>query len=152
MANSLVSTVSVIDLNKQKVIATLPVERTPVGMAMGKRGARIYAANRGAGSISVIDQASGKEWARVAVGEAPGDLAVEEQTSTIFTSNAGSNTVSVFRDHLQSKPRQLPKTVKHPLVGQPVPPFALPDMVTGQVRSSAEWQGKPYIINMFASW
>ncbi len=100
----------------------------------------------------MIDPASGQEWARVPVGAAPGDLAVDEQTSTIFTSNAGSNTVSVFQDHLQSKPKTLPKTTRHPLVGQPVPPFRLPDMVTGQERSSAEWHGKPYIINMFASW
>jgi YVTN family beta-propeller protein len=152
VANSLVSTVSVVDLNKQKVVATIPVERAPVGMASGKGGSHIYAANRGAGSVSVIDRASGKEWARVPVGEAPGDLASDEQSSTLFVSNAGSNSVSVFRDQLEGKPKELPRTAKHPLVGQPVPPFQLPDMNTGQVRSSAEWQGKPYIINMFASW
>ena len=100
----------------------------------------------------MIDQATGKEWARVPVGEAPGDLAVDQQTNTLFVSNAGSNSVTVFRDNLEEKPKDLPKTAKHPLIGQPVPPFALPDMTTGEIRTNAEWQGKPYIINMFASW
>jgi YVTN family beta-propeller protein len=152
VANSLVSTVSVIDLDKQKVLATIPVERAPVGMALGRGGDHIYAANRGVGKVSVIDRASGKEWARVPVGDAPGDLAVDPQTDTVYVSNAGSNSVSVFRDNLQSKPKELPKTTKHPLVGQPLPPFRFPDMNTGEERSSAEWQGKNYIINMFASW
>ena len=57
---------------------TLTVERAPVGMGLGRRGDRIYAANRGTGRVSVIDRQSGREWARVPVGKAPGDLAVDQ--------------------------------------------------------------------------
>jgi len=38
------------------------------------------------------------------------------------------------------------------LVGKPLPPFRLPDMVDGRERTSGEWQGKNYILNFFASW
>jgi len=37
-------------------------------------------------------------------------------------------------------------------VGQPLPSFQLPDMVDGRARTSAEWRGKSYILNFFASW
>ena len=49
IANSLVSTVAVVDLDQQEVVDTLTVERAPVGMGLGRRGDRIYAANRGTG-------------------------------------------------------------------------------------------------------
>jgi YVTN family beta-propeller protein len=121
-------------------------------MALGSTGDRIYAGNRGTGQVSVIDRASGREWARVPVGTAPGDLAVDPTSSTVYVSNAGSSTVSVFRDQLAGPPAELPADRRHPLVGQPLPPFSLPDMVDGRVRTTAEWAGKKYILNFFASW
>jgi YVTN family beta-propeller protein len=152
VANSLVSTLSVIDLEQEKVVHTIPVERAPIGVALGHRGDRLYAANRGAGSVSVIDRQNGKEWARVTVGTAPGDLAFDRKTSRIFVSDAGASTISVFADRLEGRPTKLPKEGRHPLVGLPLPEFRLPDMTSGQERTSGEWRGKPYILNFFASW
>jgi YVTN family beta-propeller protein len=121
-------------------------------MALGPTGDRIYAANRGTGQVSVIDRESGREWARVPVGKAPGDLAVDPTTATVYVSDAGTSTVSVFQDRLAGRPAELPADGRHPLVGQPLPPFSLPDMVDGRIRTSSEWGGKKYILNFFASW
>ena len=120
------STVSVVDLDRQEVVDTLTVERAPVGMGLGRRGDRIYAANRGTGRVSVIDRASGREWARVPVGKAPGDLAVDQTTGTVYVSDAGTSTVSVFQDRLEGQPAELPSDWRHPLIGKPLPAFSLP--------------------------
>jgi YVTN family beta-propeller protein len=152
IANSLVSTVAVVDLDRQEVVDTLTVERAPVGMGLGRGGDRIYAANRGTGRVSVIDRASGREWARVPVGKAPGDLAVDQDSGTVYVSDAGTSTVSVFQDRLEGQPAELPSDWRHPLIGKPLPAFSLPDMVTGRPRTSEEYRGKKYILNFFASW
>jgi peroxiredoxin len=41
---------------------------------------------------------------------------------------------------------------RHPLIGAPLPDFQLPDMRTGRLRTKAEFIGKRYILNFFASW
>jgi YVTN family beta-propeller protein len=144
--------VAVVDLDRQEVVETLTVERAPVGMGLGRRGERIYAANRGTGRVSVIDRASGREWARVPVGKAPGDLAVDQATGTVYVSDAGTSTVTIFQDRLEGRPAELPSEWRHPLIGKPLPAFSLPDMVTGRPRTSEEFRGKKYILNFFASW
>lgn len=46
-----------------------------------------------------------------------------------------------------------PREVKSPLVGKPAPAFSLPVFGDDQRRfGSAELAGKPYLINVFASW
>jgi hypothetical protein len=70
----------------------------------------------------------------------------------VYVSDAGTSTVSVFQDRLDGEPAELPKDWRHPLVGKPIPPFSLPDMVTGKPRTSEEYRGKKYILNFFASW
>jgi YVTN family beta-propeller protein len=147
-----VSTVAVVDLDRQEVVDTLTVERAPVGMGLGRQGERIYAANRGTGCVSVIDRRSGREWARVPVGKAPGDLAVDQQSGTVYVSDAGTSTVSVFQDRLEGEPAELPSDWRHPLIGKPLPPFTLPDMADGRPRTAEEFRGKKYILNFFASW
>jgi YVTN family beta-propeller protein len=144
--------VAVVDLERQEVVETVPVERAPVGMAITPSGDRIYAANRGAGKVSVIDRASREEWARVPVGKAPGDLALDPSTGTLYVSDAGTNTVSVFQDRLAERPAERPVADRHPLVGQPLPEFRLPDMVDGRERTSTEWRGKSYLLNFFSGW
>jgi hypothetical protein len=37
-------------------------------------------------------------------------------------------------------------------VGTRLPEFSLPDLRTGQLRSSREWSERKYILNFFASW
>ena len=87
-----------------------------------------------------------------AVGTGPGDLAIDPTTNTLYVSDAGTSTISVFQDRLEGKPKTLPKDQRHPLVGNPLPEFRLPDMVDGRERTSGEWRGKNYILNFFASW
>lgn len=45
------------------------------------------------------------------------------------------------------------KEVQSPLIGKPVPQVTLPDLhEPGRMRSTAELEGEPYIINVWGSW
>jgi YVTN family beta-propeller protein len=47
--------VSVIDLASHKVVATVPVGRSPAGVVASSRGGRVYVSNPDSKTISVID-------------------------------------------------------------------------------------------------
>lgn len=127
----------------------IPVERAPVGMCADPAGGRLYVCNRGAGTVSVLDTAAGRETHRITVGNAPGDCALDPVTDTLLVTNAGSGTLTfVHRPALPGPVRPL----VHPLVGRPLPGFALPDLRGGRLRTSREWAEKKYVINFFASW
>lgn len=50
---------------------------------------------------------------------------------------------------LQRDPRHVPS----PLIGKPAPAFALPNLADAQrVVRSQEWAGRPYVLNVWASW
>jgi YVTN family beta-propeller protein len=49
------NTVSVIDTDTNRVVATVPVGPVPYGVAVDPRGDRVYISNQGDGSVSVID-------------------------------------------------------------------------------------------------
>ena len=48
-------TVSVLDLQARKLLATIGVQRDPGVMVVSPKRPRLYVANRAAGSLSVID-------------------------------------------------------------------------------------------------
>jgi len=87
----------------------------------------------------------------VPVGKGPGGMDVDRESGRVFVANAGSNDVSVFDDHMREAPAHSPTEAQHPLVGKPLPPFALPDL-DGKQHTSAHYRGKYYILNFFSSW
>jgi YVTN family beta-propeller protein len=152
VANSFADTVTRINPVTSSVAATMKVGRTPVGAALAPSGDRLYVSNRGAGTVSVLGTADGAEWARIPVGDGPGGCTVDALTGHLLVANAGSASLTVVEDLLNEPPAVFPPEPKHELVGRPLPPFRLPDMRTGMVRTSREWAERKYILNFFASW
>jgi hypothetical protein len=92
------------------------------------------------------------EWARIPVGDGPGGCTVDPLTGQLLVTNAGSGSLTVVEDLLAERPSALAPTPPHKLLGRELPPFELPDMRSGVVRSSLEWADRKYILNFFASW
>jgi DNA-binding beta-propeller fold protein YncE len=123
-----------------------------VGLAVGPAGDRLYLGNRGDGSVSVLGL-DGLEWARIPVGAAPGGVTVHPgDPRLLLVANSGDSSVTVARDLLDGPPTAVARQASHPLVGQQLPGFSLPDLRSGVMRDSREWAEKKYILNFFASW
>jgi YVTN family beta-propeller protein len=152
VANSLVSTVSVVDLDSRRTVDTIPVQRAPIGVTIGPSGDRLYVANRGAGTISVIDLDARREWARVPVGPGPADAAVDEMTGTVWATNSGVDYLSFFEDRLMQDPGRVLEEEPFELIGKRLPPFQLPEFRSGERFSSEALRGKKFILNFFANW
>lgn len=88
--------VSVIDTERNSVVATLAVQRGPAAIAVDPAGQRAYVTNAGSGTVSVLDLVARRQVGTVQAGERPGDLAVAPDNRTLVVANAGSGTVSVF--------------------------------------------------------
>jgi YVTN family beta-propeller protein len=152
IADSLASEVSRIDTEHLSVAAELPVPNAPVGLTMGRRGDRIYVANRGDGSVSVLGL-DGKEWSRIPVGAAPGGVCEDPlHPGRLLVANAGSGTITVAEDLLDGPPTTPVAAERHPMVGKKMPSVSLPDLWTEQLRDLGEWAGRKYVVNVFASW
>ena len=123
-----------------------------MGLNVSPGGEPVYVGNRAEGTVSVIGAIDDREWGRLPVGEAPAGLAVDPTTNRLLVSNAGSATVSVLEDLLDGSSPVGPRSDEHPLVGQALPDFALPELRSGNLRHSREWSERKYILNFFASW
>ncbi len=75
-----------------------------------------------------------------------------ESNELLLVANTGSNTLTLVEDLLTGPPARPVPGGDHPLVGRPMPPFALRDFRTGEVRTATEWAERKYIVNFFASW
>jgi YVTN family beta-propeller protein len=152
VANSFADTVTAVNLETAVVTRTMKVDRTPVGAALAPAGDRLYVSNRGAGTVSVLGIDDGAEWARIPVGEGPGGCTVDHVTGHLLVANAGAGSLTVVEDLVAERAPALPPAPPHELVGRKLPPFELPDMRSGIVRTSLEWAERKYILNFFASW
>lgn len=128
VVNSVAGTVSRIDPDGT-VAGTLVAGRAPVGLAAAPSGDRFYVANRGEGSVSVVG-VDGSEWCRIPVGTAPGGVTVHPRRARhILVANAGSGSLTVAEDRRSGPADGAAHTATlHPLVGQPLPDFALPTL------------------------
>ena len=88
--------VSVIDIDRNVVVATIPVGVSPQGVAVNATGTRIYAANAGGNSVSVIHGASNSVVATLPVGVEPSGIAVNSAGTRVYVANAMSNNVTVI--------------------------------------------------------
>ena len=92
------STVSVIDLVRRTVAATVPVGLAPTGVAVAPNGARAYATNACGtgpacsypGTVSVIDTATNEVAGTIEVGSVPRGLAVTPDGKEVYVANASS--------------------------------------------------------------
>jgi hypothetical protein len=102
--------------------------------------------------VSALGTGDGFEWARIPVGDGPGGCVVDPLTGHLLVANAGAGSLTVVEDMLTERPAALSPEPRHELLGRQLPPFHLPDMRTGLVRTSREWAERKYILNFFASW
>jgi YVTN family beta-propeller protein len=140
--------VTVVDLDRLRPVGEIGVGREPVGLFCSLDGGCLYVGNRGEGTVSVVDTRARSELARLVVGEAPAGCVIDPRTGWLLVSNAGSNTLTVL-DPAAARPAT---AEAHPLVGRPLPPFALPALGDGRMHASREWSERLYILNFFASW
>ncbi len=90
VTNGVSGTVSVVSLQRRRVVATIPVGTEPRGCALTPNGRALYVANHTEGTVSIINTASRMEVGRVAVGPNPMAIAVtnngdgDDQDETVF--------------------------------------------------------------------
>ncbi len=97
IANEISNSVSVVDIQKHKVIGEIDVGQSPTGIAFDTYFNRIYVANAGSDTISIIDGVSRKVINTIEVDEVPTDIVIDQLNSLVFVVNSGSNSVTIIR-------------------------------------------------------
>jgi YVTN family beta-propeller protein len=101
VTNQISGTVSVVDLDQSRVLATIPVGSGPTGMAITPDQERIYVANIWSGDISVVSTAANAVIATIPLpswyGKAsPLGMAVTPDGQQLFVGNLSDGTVRVI--------------------------------------------------------
>lgn len=97
VANFKDNTVSVIDTEGGKVIATIPVAAGPHGMAITQDGGTVYVSGDGSSSLDVIDTAIDKVVKTINVGKTPNGVALTPDNKLLLVTVYDENRV-VFVD------------------------------------------------------
>jgi len=93
------STVSVVEVSNNSLVATIPVGRGPTGVAANPAGTRVYVANtsaEGNGSVSVIDTNTNTVIATIVLATSPLFIAVNQTGTRAYVTSEGDNTVSMI--------------------------------------------------------
>jgi len=88
--------VSVIDTDTNRVVATIPLHKLPYFIDVDAAGRRAYVANSGSNNVSVIDLDSRRELGVVGAGEQPGLARISPDMRSLVVTNRGSGSVSIF--------------------------------------------------------
>ncbi len=88
--------VSVIDTNANRVVATILVHKLPYFIDVDAAGERAYVANSGSNSVSVIDLPRRRVIGEVGAGEQPGVARISPDMRSLVVTNRGSGSVSIF--------------------------------------------------------
>jgi YVTN family beta-propeller protein len=110
--------VSVIDTNKNQVVATIGVHRQPYFISVDVEGRRAYVANAGSNTVSVIDLETRREIAVAGTGEEPGLAKIAPDMRSLVVTNRRSGSVSVF-------------------AVEPLPPVKAADTTAGATKTQA---------------
>ncbi|MES2808769.1 MAG: gliding motility-associated C-terminal domain-containing protein [Bacteroidota bacterium] len=90
------NTVSVISIAENRVVATIPVQNSPIGVAASTDGKRVYVVNSSPGSVSVINTATNTVIANVGVNGYSYGLCVSNDGSRVYAANYNQKTISVI--------------------------------------------------------
>jgi YVTN family beta-propeller protein len=88
--------ISVIDTQKNAVVATIPVHRRPYFLDVDPSGDIAYVANSGSNSVSIVDLTARREVGTVATGDGPGLARVAQDGKSLVVTNRGGNSVSIL--------------------------------------------------------
>lgn len=87
---------SVIDTDANRIVATIPVHKQPYFIDVDAAGHRAYVANSGSNTVSVIDLDQRREIGVAGTGEQPGLARISPDMRSLVVTNRGSGSVSVF--------------------------------------------------------
>ncbi|MFZ3090795.1 MAG: IPT/TIG domain-containing protein [Nitrospirota bacterium] len=96
VTNEKADSVSVIDLNTQKVLSTIPVGKAPKGVAIDKGLNIAVVSNSYDENISVLDLTAYQVIANIPVGKSPEGIAVNQLNHTALVANHKDETISVI--------------------------------------------------------
>jgi YVTN family beta-propeller protein len=88
--------VSVIDLASQKVVATVPVGRSPAGVAASSRAGRVFISNPDSKTISVIDMSTQQVVDTLLAGDGPVGIDVAPDGAHVFAADWYNDRLLVF--------------------------------------------------------
>ena len=97
--------VSVIDAERNAVVATIPVHHQPYFLDVDAEGDLAYVANSGSNSVSVIDLKTRQEIAVAGTGEGPGLARISPDGKSLVVTNRVGNSVSIFATDGRNLPR-----------------------------------------------
>ncbi|MDD4248563.1 MAG: PKD domain-containing protein, partial [Methanosarcina sp.] len=96
ITNAVSSSVSVIDIATNTVVATVPIESYPEGVAVSPTRKNVYITSPGSDTVSVIDTITNNVTATINVGWYPWGVAVTPDGKKVYVANQLSNDVSVI--------------------------------------------------------
>ena len=96
VTNSADNTVSVVDIVRRKVIATIATGAFPHGLRISPDGREIYVADVKANSVSVISVAAAKEVSRIPVGKGPVQVGFTPNGRRVYVSLRDENSIAVI--------------------------------------------------------
>ncbi|MFV9645137.1 MAG: beta-propeller fold lactonase family protein [Desulfobacterales bacterium] len=97
VTNSDSDCVTVIDRQRDRVVATIAVDQSPMGIAASPDGSKIYVANSGSSNISVIDTGVSRVINTIGnFGYSPAELALSGDGLTLYATNPDSDNISVI--------------------------------------------------------
>ncbi|PZS26416.1 MAG: hypothetical protein DLM61_18315 [Pseudonocardiales bacterium] len=88
--------VSMIDTNTFRVVATIPVGQHPQDIVWAPDGRFAYVVNNGSNNVSVIDATTNRVTATLPVGPGASSIAVEPTGRTAYVTNLDGGTLSVL--------------------------------------------------------
>ena len=130
--------VSVINAENNSVVATIPVHKQPLAIALDPEGNLAYVANSGSNSISVVDLKARREVALIGAGEEPAAARVAPDGKTLVVANRGGNSVTIIDPATRKVARRLLKAAPAPATWSfcPIPPrLLLPALAGHQVMA-----------------
>ena len=97
VTNSDSDCVTVIDRHLDRVVATIAVDQSPMGIVTSPDGSKIYVANSGSSNISVIDTDVSRVINTIGnFGYSPAELALSGDGLTLYATNPNSDNISVI--------------------------------------------------------
>lgn len=88
--------ISVIDAERNAVVATIPVKRQPVSIDLDSTGNLAYIANSGSNSISVVDLRVRRVLAEIGAGRQPVAARIAPDGKTLVVANRGADSVTLI--------------------------------------------------------
>ena len=88
--------ISVIDAERNVVVAAIPVHRHPVSIDLDAEGAQAYVANSASNSVSVVDLETRREIAQIGAGEEPVAARISADGKSLVVTNRRGNSVTVI--------------------------------------------------------